>query len=169
MLKLVPFNDIWVSSAKLDLHAIYRRPRWTQDEFDELVQARDPEGLPLWDITTPLRVLDHNRLRAKGFEYVTLASRKDLQDAAHAGTVQLLPGMTSWREYDQHQTGGPWNYKKYIAGQQDADTAALQKLKADVEQFGSDAVESLQGIKLPESLKGIAPKSKARTEKVAAA
>jgi hypothetical protein len=152
MLKLVPFHSAWVENHKLDLHAIYRRPRWVENEYDEMVQARDADGLPLWDLTTPLRILDHNRLRAKGFEYITLASRKDLVDAARAGTVE------NWRQYDQHQTGGPWNAKMYLASQHAADTSALEHLRADVERFGWEAVEAIRrsqdpAFRVPDVLK----------------
>lgn len=160
MLKLVPFHDSWVTNYKLDLKAIYRRPQRATNEFDEVVQAEGPDGLPLWDVTTPLRVLDHNKHLAKGFEYVTLASRDDLMKAAKAGTV------ADWRQYDQHQTGGPWNAKMYAKGQQTADLADLELLKADVSKFGVEAVEAIRrrtdpAFRVPEALKPGAKKPKA--------
>ena len=40
-LKLVPFNDGWINHSKLDLHAIYLRPRSVMNEFDEWVPVHD--------------------------------------------------------------------------------------------------------------------------------
>lgn len=153
MLKLVPFNDAWVDSAKLDLKAIYRRPRWEMNDFDEWVQSADADGAPIWDLTTPLRIMYHNKHRAKGFEYVTLASREDLVKAAQAHTI-----AGNWREYDQHQSGGPWNAKMYLASAKTADTAALQALREDVLQYGWETVEALRRrsdpkFRVPEVLK----------------
>lgn len=165
MLKFVPFSSAWVESHKLDLHAIYRRPRWVQNDFDEWVQATDDQGLPLWDLTTPLRVLDHSKLTSKGFEYVTLASRDDLVKAAKAGTVR------DWKQYDQHQTGGPWNAKMYQASQASADTAALQQLREQVELHGWETVESIRRMtdptfRVPDVLK--TPKVEPKKTKVPA-
>jgi hypothetical protein len=144
MLKLVPFNAAWINHDKIDLHAIYRRPRFVEDAFGEMKREYDPNGLPTWDLTGPLPVKQDTKWRRKGFEYVTLANREGLVMAARQGTVQLLPGMTSWREYDQHQTGGPWNYKKYILGEQQTTTADAERLKADVAKYGWEAVESIR-------------------------
>jgi hypothetical protein len=67
-----------------------------------------------------------------------LASRDDLIKAAAQGTVH-----GNWREYDQHQTGGPWNAKMYLAGAKTADTAATQQLREDIAKYGWEAVEEL--------------------------
>ncbi len=152
MLKLVPFSSAWVGSSKLDLKAVYRRPRWTMNEFDESVQVHDVDGAPVWDLTTPLRVMDHNKHLAKGFEYLTLATRDDLIKAAKAGTV------ANWREYDQHQTGGPWNAKMYMAGAKLADTALMQQLRDQIRKFGWETVEEIRrqsdpSFRVPEVLK----------------
>jgi hypothetical protein len=138
MLKLVPFKSAWVEKSKLDLKAIYRRPKWVMNEFDEWVQAVDADGTTIWDLTTPLRVLDHNKHLAKGFEYVTLASREDLYKAGQQG---LIDG--NWREYDQHQSGGPWNAKMYLASAKTTDTAVTQQLREDIAKFGWETVEEL--------------------------
>lgn len=153
MTKLVPFNSGWAENSRLDLKAIYRRPRWTKNEFDEDVQERDVNGRPLWDITTPLRVLDHNKWIAKGFEYITLATRDDLIKAYKAGTVQ-----GDWRQYNQHQTGGPWNHKMYEAGRVQGEADGLDALRDQVDQFGPDAVEAIRrtvdpGFVLPPHLR----------------
>lgn len=163
MLKLVPFNNAWVDHAKLDLHAIYRRPRWTKDDFDQDVQERGPDGLPVWDLTAPLPVKQHNKWLAKGFEYVTLADRDSLIEAYKKGTLVGPNGMTvSPREYDQHQTGGPWNAKMYMAGQSKQDNQALLQLRENVQRFGSEAYEAIRRevdptFTLPTELQGIEP------------
>jgi hypothetical protein len=163
MLKLVPFQAAWIQHEKLDLHAIYRRPRFREDEYGE-IQPVPGE----WDLTGPLPVKQHNKWQAKGFEYVTLANRDSLRSAAKLGTI-----AGDWREYDQHQTGGPWNYRKYAEGQkvsaaveQEQAAVALAKLQADVERFGWEAVEAIRqqadpSFKVPESMKTPKPARKA--------
>lgn len=153
-LKLVPFNPIWVEHDKLDLHGIYRRPRYVKNDMDEDVQAFE-NGVPQWDVTTPLPIKLHNRWTSKGFQYITLADRESLREAAKHGT--LIGG--SVRDYDQHQTGGPWFYKLYVQGQTQLDTAAAAQLRSDVERFGADAVESIRrqadpNFRLPPELRG---------------
>lgn len=162
MLKLIPFNNDWVTNNKLDLKAIYRRPRWTKDEFDQDVPELGPDGLPLWDLTTPLPIKQHNKWLSKGFEYITLADRDSLIEAHKKGTLLLAPGMTSIREYDQHQSGGPWNAKMYMAGQSTQDNAALLALRENVQRWGSEAYQAIRRetdpkFTLPKSLQGIEP------------
>lgn len=160
MLKCVPFNDVWITHDQMDLHAIYRRPTFREDEYGEryLVPGQ-------WDLTGPLPVKSHNRWRTKGFEYVTLADRNSLRIAAQHGTVKLIDGVKNWRDYDQHQTGGPWNYRKYAEGQKvdavaqkAAADQAENELRAMVDKFGWEAVETIKqqadpGFKVPESMK----------------
>ena len=157
-LKLVPFNDAWIDHGKLDLKAIYRRPRWTKDEFDQDVQETGPDGLPLWDLTGPLPLKQHNKWRQKGFEYITLADRDSLIEAYKKNT--LLPHGISPREYDQHQTGGPWNYKMCAAGQSTADNATLLQLRESVQKYGSEVYTAIRRevdpkFTLPKGLQGI--------------
>jgi hypothetical protein len=156
-LKLVPFNSAWISHDKIDIHAIYRRPRFKEDEFGELEREYDASGLPTWDLTGPLPVKQHNRWMAKGFEYVTLANRESLGLAGMYGTID-----GNWREYDQHQTGGPWNFKKFLVGQEVVTSRELDELRVDVEEYGSDVVERIRrrtdpNFRLPESLRGVPP------------
>ena len=155
MLKLVPFNDTWITHDKIDVHAIYRRPSLVEDRYGDLVQRRGPDGRPLWDITTPLPVKQHNKWRAKGYEYVTLARRDDLLTAAQKGT--LAGGSIA--EYAQDpRTGGPWNIHKYMDGEAVAATDDLAQLRADVAEFGAVAVEKIRrsvdpGFVMPDDLK----------------
>ncbi len=159
MLKLVPFNPVWIDNSRIDIHGIYRRPRFVEDEYGERHLAL-VDGVPLWDLTSPLPIRLHNKWTAKGFEYVTLANRESLRTASMTGTLH-----GSEREYDQHQTGGPWNYRKYLDNlkQSTAEAEALakqhhEKLKADVEKYGWEVVEEIRkqiepGFTVPESMK----------------
>jgi hypothetical protein len=158
MLKLVPFKQVWITHDKLDLHAIYRRPRWQEDAYGEMVREVSPDGLPLWDLTGPLPVKSHNKHLAKGFEYVTLADKASLMAAVQTGTID---GHEA-REYVQDpRTGGPWHYRKYIEGQAQAETDAAQKLREMVLKYGPDMVEEMKRetdplYRLPDTLRNVA-------------
>jgi hypothetical protein len=159
-LKLIPFNASWINHDKIDVHAIYRRPRFVEDKYGEM-QREYVDGIPTWDLTGPLPVRQHTKWAAKGFEYVTLADRVSLFVAGRYGT---LPAGTTAADFDQHQTSGPWNYRKYAEGQELALHTATDELRADVEEFGSDAVQSIKrrqdpAFTLPTSLEGIAPRA----------
>jgi hypothetical protein len=145
-LKLVPFNDAWISHDKIDIHAIYRRPKWIEDEYGEFQRKVDAHGVPEWDLTGPLPVKQHNKWRSKGFEYITLANRASLQTAVRYGTLldQSLQPTTNWQQYDQHQAGGPWNWRKYNEGQHHTTTLAAEELENDIRQFGWQAVEAIR-------------------------
>jgi hypothetical protein len=158
MLKLVPFSAAWITHDKLDLKAIYRRPRYVEDAYGEMHRELTADGLPAWDLTGPLPVKSHNKYEAKGFEYVTLADRDSLATAAAHKTI-----MGDWRDYIQDpRTSGPWHYRKYLEGQVDLDKAAAERLRADIERFGAEAVEAIRQqtdptFRLPASLKGDEP------------
>lgn len=140
MLRLVPFSHAWITHDKLDLKAVYRRPRWVEDHYGEMHREMTPDGLPAWDITGGLPVKHHNKHVAKGFEYVTLADRDSLLAAAAAKTIE-----GDWRVYIQDpRTGGPWHYRKYVEGQVVADTAATQKLAELVAKYGPEMVQDLR-------------------------
>ena len=156
-LKLVPFNSAWINNDKIDVHAIYRRPRFVEDKYGDLKRQYDANGVPTWDLTGGLPVRSDTRWRAKGFEYVTLADRASLVSAARAGTIE-----GDWRQYDQHQRGGPWNGQRYLDGQEEASTNEARKLREDVHKYGSEAVEEIRRQRepdfvLPNHLRGIAP------------
>lgn len=167
-LKLVPFNEAWIAHDKIDVHAIYRRPVFKDDEYGEPQRCYDPvTGLALWDLTGPLPVKQHNKWRAKGFEYVTLADKQSLFVAGRNNTIE-----GNWRQYDQHRQGGPWNYKLYDAGQISEQTQEAAQLEADVYEFGSAAVQAIRRQKepdftLPPRLSGVAagpPKDQRRVD-----
>ena len=168
MLKCVPFNNGWINHQKLDLHAIYQRPRFVRDEFDEMYREYNAQGEPTWDLTGPLPVKAHVHWAAKGFRYVTLADLSSLMMAAANNMLLDDDGnvTANYQQYVQHQNPpGPWSYKKYLAGQTATLNAAAVQLRADVEEFGSEAVERLRkrqepDFALPPSLRGIPPGGK---------
>lgn len=159
MLELVPFNDAWVTHNLLDMKAIYRRPRFVMDAYGEW-QREFKDGAPTWDLTGPLPIRSHNRWRAKGFEYVTLATHGSLVQAAKYGT---LPEGRTVESYEPVRGNGPWNYKRYAEGISVAATREAQQLREDVHQFGSDVVELLRKrenplFELPPELRDIKPR-----------
>lgn len=162
-LRLVPFNAKWINHDKIDVHAIYRRPRFKEDEYGELERELDAGGIPTWDMTGPLPVKQHTKWLAKGFEYVTLADRDSLRMAGQFGTVlDEFGNVCDWRKYDQHQTGGPWNWKKYHEGQSESTTIAQEKLKEDILKWGPEAVEAIRrqvdpSFRLPDHMRNLKP------------
>lgn len=159
-LKLVPFNAVWVSHDKIDVHAIYRRPRFVEDEYGELQREYDATGMPTWDLTGPLPVRQHTKWVAKGFEYITLANKESL---AVAAVTRTLPPGTTMADFDQHQTGGPWSFRKYQESAASNLATESAQLKQDVEEFGSAAVETIKrrenpNFQLPVALRGIKPR-----------
>ena len=173
MLKLVPFNPSWITHERIDIKAIYRRPRFVEDQYGDFERELGPDGLPAWDLTTPLPVKQHSKWAQKGFEYVTLASRNDLVAAAKEHSV------ANWKEYDQHATGGPWNIRLYLEGQVVERSDQAAQIASDVERFGPEAVESIRRqtdptFRLPEHLRaaeaepvaeGVAPRRPGRPRK----
>lgn len=152
----VPFNPIWITHDKIDLKAIYRRPVYTEDARGERVRQCDADGLPLWDLTTPLQVRHHNKHQAKGFEYVTLATMSDLAEATKHGTILEGEG----RDYINHRIGGPWDARLYLADAVAEDRAAFMRLKELVERLGSATVLAVRqsedpAFELPPSLQNI--------------
>lgn len=171
MFKLVPFNAMWINHDKIDIHAIYRRPRYVQDQYGEFARELDAGGVPTWDLTGPLPVKQHTKWVAKGFEYVTLADRASLLKAAQFGTVLGDNGEpTDYRVYDQHQTGGPWNYRKYAEGQAQTTTRDAEQLRADCERYGADVVEAIRRqtdatFRLPDHLRSLGPNKPGKAAK----
>ncbi len=157
MLKLVPFNPVWINHDKIDVHAIYRRPRFVEDKYGDKKREMTPAGMQTWDLTGGLPVRRHNDWIQKGYEYVTLASRESLYMAGRAGTI-----LGRWQDYDQHQRGGPWNALKYLEGQEATTTLDAEMLMDDIYEFGSTAVLKLRrrtdpNFDLPPALQNIAP------------
>lgn len=147
----VPLLPKWTNpSGKIDLKAIYRRPRRRIGEYDETIHEVNPEdGLPLWDLTTPLPVRRHNDWVSKGFEYVTLADMDSLTNAAN----DLKGEGLNYRDFICHPHLGPWNPKLYQATAATSDKAAMTELVSLGLQFGVEALEKIRGQVLPESVK----------------
>jgi len=173
MLKLVPFNNAWISHDKIDIKAIYQRPRSKEDEYGEFIQILDENGEQSYDLTGPLPIKQHVKWSQKGFKYLTLASRDALMVAYATNTLLDDNGNVThdWQQYNQHSTHGPWNYKKYLEGYQESKLAASQDLVNDIAEYGWELVEKLRrrsdpGFSVPDYLK---PEFKKAAEAKAAA
>lgn len=168
--KRVPFDPGWVSHEKLDLKAIYRRPRYVRGEYDEIMRASDADtGLPAWDLTTPLPIRRHNDHIKKGFEYITLADRDSLGQASKSLRARNLNPA----EYDQHPELGPWNPKLYMASAAQSDQSAYDELELLVRELGSEVVLAVRrtaepAFELPEPLRGIAPRGQDNAKRAGA-
>lgn len=159
MIKTVPFNQAWVTSDKLDIRAIYRRPR-----LDALKRRVVLDGIPQWDLTGALPVRRHNDWLKKGFEYVTLATLQDLADASKTLAGQ---GIDPHQFDDSYEPFGEMDRRSfrvqaYLEQRADADDEVRDDLRAMVEAYGSAAVENIKRIEnpafvLPAPLQGIAP------------
>lgn len=168
--KCVPFDKNWgLPSTKLDLKAIYRRPRRTVGEYDEVVQERGPDGQPLYDLVGPLPVRRHSDWLAKGFEYVTVVAVPGAEDHAWGQVAASLraKGLDP-KDYIQHPQLGTWNPKLYLATADQVDLDKFAELRALVEQLGSATVLQVKRsddptFTLPKSLQDIPPGGKAKT------
>lgn len=165
--KRVPFNPIWISHDKLDLKAIYRRPRWIEGKYGQMVQEVDAHGVPTWDLTAPLPVRHHNKWTARGFEYITLAKVGDL---LAAGKYNALSGHP--REY-LNIGGEPWNAEFYLEVAVQEDRAAFLQMRDLVDRLGSQAVIDVQRMNnphfmLPPSLMDKAPGELSRQDAIRA-
>lgn len=159
MLKLVPWDDRWVTPVT-DMKAIYLRPHRTENERGDLEQTRDVHGEPEWDTVT-LAIKHHQKWASKGYKYLTLADRESLQTAAKRG---MLAGM--YRDYDQHVTGGPWDWFLYRDSLKQTSSDKRAELQKDVDEFGWQAVEKIRQrtdptFRVPDSMK---PQAKAVDE-----
>lgn len=137
--KRVPFNSIWITHDKLDIKAIYRRPRFIEDRFGDMVREHDAAGIPTWDLTGGLPLRSHNKWATRGFEYVTLAGIEDLMAAAAQRT---LPEPMA--AYINHRVGGPWHAVMYLDWAKQADREAFDELRALVTKYGSEQVTEIK-------------------------
>lgn len=166
LIKTVPFNSIWVTSDKLDIRAVYRRPRL--DQFKQRVVV---DGVPQWDYPSGLPIRRHNNWLAKGYEYVTLSTMQDLADASKTieNPHQYDASYESFGEFDRR----PFRIQAYLAQRTVADDGVRDDLKAMVEAYGSAAVENIKRIEnpafvLPEALRGITARGETTPAKPAA-
>lgn len=157
-IKTVPFNQAWVTSDKLDIRAIYRRPR-----LDALKQRVVVDGVPQWDYTSALPIRRHNDWAAKGYEYVTLATMQDLADAAKGLAAQGIDPHQFDASYEGfgEMERRAFRIKGYLEQRDAVDDGVRDELRTMVEAYGSDAVENIKRIEnpafeLPAHLRGIA-------------
>lgn len=143
----VPLQVVLQAAVKNDLKAIYRRIRRTVGAFDEEIVVTGDDGMPLWDLTTPLPVARHNDWMKKGFEYVTLADRDSLDKVAPFLAIQDPP--LNVRDYVCHPHFGAWNPKLYAAVAAEGDRAAIGELFRLLDQYGVQTVEAIRGTRLP--------------------
>lgn len=148
--KPVPLQVVLQASAKVQLKAIYRRLRRTVGPFDEEILEIGQDGLPLWDLTTPLPVERHADWIKKGFEYVTLADRDSLDKVAPFLAVQDPP--LNAKDFLQHPHFGAWNPKLYSATAAEGDRAAVKELFKLLDQHGQAVVEQVRGTTIPPSV-----------------
>lgn len=152
--KAVPFDSAWITSDKIDIKAVYRRPAY--DAQGRRMHASD--GRPLWDVTTPLPVRRHNDWAAKGYEYITLADAKSLSDTAPL----LRANNLNPSDFVQDRGGSPWNSALYLQHETALDVSKLDELRRMVHQFGSEALETIKRgtdptFELPADLRDIPP------------
>lgn len=154
----VPFNPAWIGSDKLDVKAIYRRPR-----KDALGNRVIVAGLPQWDLTAGLPVRRHNDWAAKGFEYVSLATWADV---VAAGNTLLASGYTANDFVELYAAQGEadrrgFRVDRYQQATAADATAAYGKLAELVKLHGSahvqDMMTSLGQGTLPAELQGLEP------------
>jgi hypothetical protein len=181
-LKLVPWEPTWLDNQSLDLHAVWRRPARDRD-FQIM---RDPDtGFVMWDVTTPAGIKNANRFRAKGMEYVTLATQEDVLLASRpeiadkgslplghpARCARLGVDFEDINDYIRQRVrgGGPWDVATYLQDEQIAREERLTRVKANVEKMGAEGAELFErqsdpGYVLPEALK-TPPKRRGRPPK----
>lgn len=164
--KCIPIDNGWIiPGTKLDLKAIYRRPRRLIGEYDEVIQARGEDGRPLYDLVGPLPMRRHSDWIAKGFEYVTVVvnPRREEEKGAWAAVAGSLRAKDlNPADYLQHPQFGTWNPKLYLATAEHADAAKFSELRALVYEMGSEAVLKVRrsmdpSFTLPETLQHIPP------------
>ena len=152
------FNPAWITSDKLDVKALYRRPAYDGRGLRRV----DAEGRPEWDITSALPVRRHNDWAAKGFEFLALATWEDV--LACRGSLETA-GIRVQDLADSYSTIGEPNRRgflvsAYLAELAKDSTAAYGRLAELVKEHGSEAVLAIMqathpGYALPEALRGI--------------
>jgi len=128
-MQCVPFLEAWTGSeSRLDIKAIYRRPG---------------KGI---DLTGGLPVRRHSQWCAKGFTYVSLASVKDVNEAAKSLREH---GLTPTDFQSAYTKEGAFDVAQYVREATKDDAARLAELRAKVEKFGADAVVEMMRMSDP--------------------
>jgi len=147
--KPVPLQLVLQASTKLDLKAIYRRQQRAVGPFDEEILLTGDDGLPLWDLTTPLPVRRHGDWLKRGFEYVTLADMDSLEKVA----PWLKNEGLDPRDFLFHRHFGPWNPKLYSATAAEGDRQSIVRIFDALDKHGIEAYEDITGAPLAETLR----------------
>lgn len=160
--KAVPLDPAWVHpGTKLDLKAIFRRPRRRVGDDGALVHERSREGLLLYDLTGPLPLRRFSDWTAKGFEYVTLADAVSLKEAAPYLRARGLDPNEFVLQRNTITGASPWSEPLYSQAQAAIDSQRAEELRALVAQLGSRAVQTMirattdAGFELPEELRNV--------------
>lgn len=168
--KCVPFDPTWgVAGTKLDLKAMYRRPRRSLGEYDEVIHEKGDDGLPKWDLCGPLPLRRHSDWMAKGFEYVTVIAAPGVEGSGWSSVAGSLRARgLEPRDYLQHPNFGTWNPKLYLDSADKIDHERTDSLRAIVEKLGSEAVLEVRrstdpAFTLPAHLQNIPAGGKANT------
>jgi len=129
---------ILAGSSKHDGKAIYRRPNG--------------------DLTAGLPMRGHQRWVAKGLQYVTIADPESFNIVAPhlENPEQYICG----RDGDGRKT--PWNVALYLKDVASLQESADAELKALVEKYGVEMVESIKGVKVPDHLKPAPKETRSR-------
>lgn len=153
----VPLQPVLQAAQKNDVRAIYRRPRRTTGPYDEEIHLVGDDGMPLWDLTTPLPVQRHQDWLKKGYEYVTLSDRPSLDKTApYLREMGLNPA-----DYVQHPHFGAWNPKLYAATAAEGDRTALLRMFEMLDKYGVETYEEISGTKVSPALLASWTKSRA--------
>lgn len=148
-MKTVPLDPRWVNSEKLDLLAVYRRPRL---HGITKVRLSDDQGRPLYDyVNLPIR--RHQDWLGKGYSYVTLARVADLVSVG----VRDPEVVKSYKPHGEPEER-TFEIQTFLAHADVAEDAEFARLKALVLKLGPDAVEAVMRhsdptFVLPETLR----------------
>lgn len=166
-MQMATFNPMWITSDKLDVRALYRRPA-----MDARGQRRlDDAGRPAWDITSGLPVRRHNDWTAKGFEFLALATWADVlacRSSLEAAGTDVAALVDSYESVGEPNRRG-FRVSAYLAGIAHDATLAYGRLAELVREHGSDAVRdtmraSNPRYELPEALQGFPAPGAGATE-----
>lgn len=131
-MELVPFFSEWTGSETgLDLHAIYRRPG------------------PGITLTTALPVRRHRDYQSRGFEYISLATAKDVNEAGRFLRERGIDPVKFKGSY-RVDLGGAFDVAQYLKQAAADAQAELADLRALVEKFGPETVTEIKRQQNPD-------------------
>ena len=131
-MELVPFFSEWTGSETgLDLHAVYRRPG------------------PGITLAHALPVRRHRDYVARGYEYVSLATAKDVNDASRFLRSNGID-PTSFRGSYRTDLGGAFDTALYLKEAALKAQAEMAELKELIERHGPEVVTDIKRQTDPE-------------------